>query len=228
MGLVTSLRNLHRNPKDLDEIFEIMRIMNRGSHKKNYHRLLKSDAGGRIAYDRVELEPKLMDREWLAQFPDGSVGSAYRSWVQSEAISAEQLANASLRRVTYFRKPHPYIWLARKIRDCHDIWHVLGGYGTDKLGESCLVAFTYKQTGGRGWLLVAMNALFTVLTRGKGKKKWIAWKAIMEGFERGERADYLLEVDYEKLFSMPLEQARSLLNIQPAYHYDQLMSMRRK
>jgi ubiquinone biosynthesis protein COQ4 len=225
MKLLRSLYKLHKDPKNLDEIFEIMRILNRNSHKKNYYKLLKTDDGGKVAYFRDELEPKLMDKAWLASLPEHSLGSVYLKWIQQEKISAEQLANASLRRVEDFKKPHPYFWTARKIRDCHDIWHVLCGYGTNKIGESCLVAFTYTQTGGKGWLLVALNALFTVLKKGKGKKKWLALAAILEGFKRGRKAIYLLSVDYDTLFHMNINEARKILNISDPKYYNKLYSI---
>ncbi len=227
MSLIKSVLKLHKNPKDLNEIFEIMRILNKNSHKKNYMKLLNTDDGGKIAYERVELEEKLSNVEWLDKFPQGTLGAAYREWTKSKNIGAKQLADVSLDRVTYFQKKHPYIWTARKIRDVHDIWHVLCGYGTDKLGESCLVAFTYKQTGGPGWLLVACNAIVTSLLKGK-KLKWKLIKAVNEGFSLGKKAKYLLAVDYEELFSKSLEEARVSLCVGTPVIYKEIMLSKNK
>ena len=85
-----------------------------------------------------------------------------------------------------------------------------------------MVAFTYSQTGGKGWLLVALNALFTVLKKGKGKKKWLALAAILEGFKRGRKAIYLLSVDYDTLFHMNINEARKILNISDPKYYNKL------
>ena len=50
---------------------------------------------------------------------------------------------------------HPLAWYGRRMRDVHDVWHVLTGYGTDGLGEACVVAFSYSQTKSLGFALIA-------------------------------------------------------------------------
>ena len=57
----TALRRLLSDKDDTVQVFEIMRALNGGTNAKNYRRLLETTAGGRIAYDQVELAPLLMD-----------------------------------------------------------------------------------------------------------------------------------------------------------------------
>ena len=92
---IHALRALRRLPADKDDtsqVFEIMRALNGKTAIRGYRRLLRSSLGGKLAYERLELAPLLMDAGWLARFPKGSVGAAYRDFVEAERISAQGLA----------------------------------------------------------------------------------------------------------------------------------------
>jgi ubiquinone biosynthesis protein COQ4 len=40
----------------------------------------------------------------------------------------------------------------------HDLFHIVTGYGRDPLGEACLTAFSFAQTGLKGFALIATVA----------------------------------------------------------------------
>ncbi|HEY8572589.1 Coq4 family protein [Phenylobacterium sp.] len=209
-----ALRRLLADKEDTTQVFEIMRALNGSATAKAYHRLLATPNGGRIAYERAEFARKLMDDAWLDSLPEGSVGAAYRTFIRSEQLSAEGLAEVSRQGLAQIEEPHPYAWMGRRTRDVHDIWHILSGYGRDALGEACLVAFSYAQTKGLGWALIALGAA----SRSPSTHPYR--KAIWQGFLRGRRAAWLLGEDYEQLMAEPLETARRRLNITPATVYD--------
>ena len=51
--------------------------------------------GGLQAYERVELSDRLQDRKWLSRFGEGTVGAAYRGFIDSRNLSAYGLAQES-------------------------------------------------------------------------------------------------------------------------------------
>src|SRR3546814_3863076 len=103
------------------------------------------------AYERVELAQRFTDKAWIAQFAPGTVGAAYREFLETTGYSADGLAEVS-KIIREDELAHPYAWFGRRTRDVHDIWHVMTGYKADEsLGEACLVAFSYAQVGGLGW-----------------------------------------------------------------------------
>lgn len=211
-----SLRKLLADKDDTRQVFEIMRSLNGRSTESGYKKLLKSEGGGRIAYRREELAHRLMDDTWLDSFPAGSVGAAYRDFVRSEQLSAEGLADISREGVSAIDDEHPYAWFGRRTRDVHDIWHILSGYGRDALGESCLVAFSYAQTKGLGWAVIAFGAV----SKARANKQQPYVKAIWQGYKRGKAASWLLGEDYDRLLNEPLDVARRRLNITPATIYE--------
>ena len=156
----------------------------------------------------------LMDQCGWDSFPAGTVGAAYRDFVRSENFSAEGLAEISRR--SRAEEVHPYAWFGRRMRDSHDIWHVLTGYHRDGLGEACLVAFSYAQTRGLGWALIALGAGLSALK----ERSWRHARAIWQGYQRGKAAKWLPAEDYVQLLSEPLDAARQRLNITPATMYD--------
>lgn len=210
-----ALRRLLADPDATGQVFEIMRALNPPATKRGYLRLIDTAAGARLAYERTELAARLMDRDWLTSFADGTVGAAYRDFVWSENLSADGLVKESQRGLDaeLIDAPSPVAWYGRRIRDTHDLWHILTGYGRDPLGEACLVAFSYSQTRGLGWLLIALGAA--------ARSGGIAGVrgAILEGYRHGKRSAWLPSVDYEALMHEPIEAARKRLGIAPPDRY---------
>src|SRR5580658_4169448 len=167
LAALKALGRLEADQEDTTQVFEIMKALNGRSTARNYARLLRTAEGGRIAYEHAELAPRLMDGAWLNGCAPGTVGSAYGAFVRNERLSAEGLAEISRQAVQRIDTEHPYAWFGRRIRDAHDIWHVLSGYDRDSLGEACLVAFSYAQTGGLGWAAIGVGAGLKALASGR-------------------------------------------------------------
>lgn len=207
----SALRRLLSDTNDTAQVFRIMRALNAGSAKAGYNRLLGTMEGGRIAYRRIELAERFSDAAFVASFPQGSVGAAYAVFLRRTGYSAEGLAMVSRDGGVMRDAEHPYAWFGRRTRDTHDIWHILTGYSADDpLGEACLVAFSFAQTGGWGWALIGLGAAVKALRMPGGGQ---AARAILEGYRIGRRAIWLLGEDYESLLAEPLDEARRRLGI---------------
>lgn len=208
---VKSFRRVVADKNDTKEVFEVIRALSGRSIPKAYFRLVSTENGGRQAYRAQELALLFEDQTWLESFPIGSVGATYRDFIAPRGFSATGLADES-RKIgdLSIDDLHPIAWYARRIRDIHDVWHVLTGYGTDALGEACLLGFTYGQAGNGALLFLAIAASLEL--------KRLYWhapyvSAVLQGLRHGRRAHQLAELDYEALFSEPLESARIRLGI---------------
>ncbi|WP_066483318.1 MULTISPECIES: Coq4 family protein [unclassified Sphingomonas] len=213
-----ALRRLLADGNDTVQVFRIMRALNGDTSHRNYRRLLSTPQGGRIAYARVELARRFADREWLASLPADSVGAAYLAFLDRTGFSPDGLADiANADNEGWRDAPHPYAWFGRRERDIHDIWHVLTGYTAEEhLGEACLVAFSYAQTGGLGWAFIGAGAALKSL-RVTGERHFAA--AVWEGYRHGRRAAWLHAQDYEALLAEPLAAARRRLDIAEPVKY---------
>ncbi len=208
-----ALRRLLRDKDATEEVFEIMRALNGDSTRAGYRRLLTTVEGGELAYAREELAERLQDRAWLATLPPGSLGAIYRDFTDDGGVTPEGLIAVSGQPAIAMQ--HPVAWFGRRIRDSHDLWHVVTGYGLDSLGEACLVAFSYAQTRAMGWAFIAIGA---AIKSRKGPDQPYA-RAIWEGFRRGKAAGWLPEQDWVALLPLPLEDVRARLGLGPAPVY---------
>ena len=212
---LSALRRLLKNKEDTVAVFEIMRSLNGASTAKGYQRLLASAQGGRLAYERAELADKLKDTAWLQRQPADSLAAAYLDFLRRNGFTPDGLIETSKVGAQPVEQRHPYAWFGRRTRDMHDLWHVLNGYETDGLGEACLVAFSYAQTGGLGWALIALGGWQRAKRMGGRSQA----RAIVEGYRRGRAAAWLQGEDFERLLAEPLEVARARLRLTPPTVY---------
>jgi len=215
-----ALRRLIANANDTAQVFRIMRALNAGTAKAGYEKLLRTPEGGRIAYRHLELAQQLSDPDFVRQFPEGTLGAAYAAFLDETGYTAQGLVAASREGNAAKEGEHPYAWFGRRTRDLHDIWHILTGYrADDPLGEACLVAFSYAQTGGLGWGLIALATALKAWHSPAGSQ---AVRAIWEGYRNGRRAAWLQGEDYERLLAEPLEDVRARLRIASPLAYRSL------
>ena len=208
---VDAIRKLLANGDDTTQVFRIMRALNVGNGPMNYAKLIATDQGGRIAYDRVELAERFSDPAFVASFAPGTVGAAYRDFLDTTGYSADGLVAVSKLEPSEDDLAHPYAWFGRRVRDTHDIWHVLTGYKADEsMGEAALVAFSYAQVGGLGWAFIGGAAALKSIKVTGGR---LFAKAVWEGYRHGRQAKWVSGEDYLTLLHEPLEAARRRLNI---------------
>ncbi|WEK44720.1 MAG: Coq4 family protein [Candidatus Sphingomonas colombiensis] len=206
-----AIRKLLANGDDTVQVFRIMRSLNVGATETGYARLIATEQGGRIAYDQVELAQVFSQPGFASQFAPGTIGAAYRDFLESTGYSADGLADVSREGLNNEDMPHPYAWFGRRVRDTHDIWHVLTGYKADEsLGEAALVAFSYAQVGGLGWAFIGAAASLKSLRVTKGT---LFSKAVWEGYRNGRAAKWISGEDYMTLLHEPIDAARERLGI---------------
>ena len=210
LAALRAFARLVRDKEDTAQVFEIMRALSGRSIARGYDRLLTTMEGGRQAFLREELAQKLDDPAWLVRFGPGTVGAAYRDFRDTRGFTAEGLAAESRKVAPLADAPHPVLWYSRRLRDLHDIWHVLTGYQTDALGEACVVAFSYAQTGNFGFAFIGWGAAREIRRENPSIP---ARRAVLQAWRHGRAARWLPALDYEALFAEPLDQARARLNI---------------
>jgi ubiquinone biosynthesis protein COQ4 len=211
-----AFRKLIRDKEDTAQVFEIMKALSGRSQARGYGRMLRTMEGGRQAFLRDELAHRLDDPAWLAQFGPGTVGSAYLGFREARGFTADGLAEVEREVVPLIDAPHPIVWYSRRLRDIHDIWHVLTGYGTDALGEACVVSFSYGQTQNLGFAFIGYGAAREVQ---RENRTIPARRAVLQAWRNGRAARWLPGLDYEALFREPLETARARLGIRPPTVY---------
>ncbi len=215
-----AMRALRGDPDDTAAAIRVIAALSGNSGRPNFRRFQRSACGARILREKRDLYDVLTDHERLEAMPPGSLGRAIVDWFERENISTEGLAQASeaaTGRADHGVSQDEQIYGSR-LRNLHDVFHVLAGYDRDLRGESAVLAFTIGQNYNRGIAYLVWNAL-----RAEG---WNSpgGKLIREGYRRGRRANRLVEQDWEELFERPIDEVREELGVGPPPVYDQIRS----
>jgi ubiquinone biosynthesis protein COQ4 len=198
-----ALRALRADPEDTRQIFLIFRALRGRSGERMFSRFQASPEGQRILAERRSLLSALSDRGWLSTLPPDSVGRAYLAFMESENLTAEGLVMASetdevavSAEVQYFRE---------RMRDAHDLTHILTGYGRDGLGELCLLAFMNRHSRNLGQLAIIVMSWRRLPSAARA--------AVWEAYRNGSKAQWFPYQDFEALLERPLETVRHRLGI---------------
>lgn len=208
-----ALGKLLANPDDLPQVFTVIDSLAGPVIALNMRRMRRTPTGARLLRDRPDITVLLRDREALARLPEGSLGRAYLAFMESEGISAEGIVEASDKGRVAPDGSADLVYVKERMRDTHDLWHAVTGYRGDVLGELALLGFTFAQTKNPAIGLIVLAAL-TMKVRDAESAKLVA-----DGFRRGVRASWLVDIEWEALLALPVEEVRARLSVDapPAY-----------
>jgi ubiquinone biosynthesis protein COQ4 len=197
-------------------VFKIIEALKGGSLARAIERL-GATADGRSMLQRLpSLLPSLEDRRALAALPEGSLGRAYLAFVEAQQLSADGLVAASEEAPRGEHLDDEERWMGNRLRDIHDLQHVLTGYGRDELGELCLLAFMTTQTHNRGIEFI----VFMGRRRYRNALPQLDVDALVsEGRDIARAAAWLPAVPWEDRLGEPLETLRSRLGLRAPVRY---------
>jgi len=195
---------------DTRQIFVILRAMRGNSINRNFRRFAQSPVGQKILAERRDIYPVLTDRDGLRALPEGSLGRAYLAFMEAEDLSAQALVQAS---ESWERDPvPPDVELFRtRLRELHDVTHIITGYGRDPLGELCLLTHTYRQLGNLGRVMIVAMAWSQLPKPARA--------AVFEAWRNGKSCFWLAGQDWEALLARPLDEVRRALSVAMPLRY---------
>ena len=169
-------------------------------------------------------EPSLVaildDHAALRKLPEGSLAHAYCDFMEREGLSAQGLVEE----LDKYRRPDQYFndqadWYFQRVRDTHDLMHILSGFGRDALGEQCVLAFTYSQQPALAHLFLGYAGALEIAKRGTVKVP--IFRAVREAQRMGKACPRLIEQPILELLARPLDKLRAELGIvSPHYYYE--------
>lgn len=205
-------RNLIADKEDTEQVFHIVAAL-RGRRYLNHMRRYWARAQDKASlFSGPELHRLLDDHATLKQLPVGSVGRAYVAFMEREGLSAAGLQSEYDKFADHAGRYDDVLErYGDRLRDVHDLFHILTGYGRDALGEQCVLAFTYSQNHNLGVGFIAYAGGWELKRRTARNAPIFA--AINEGRKIGAAAANLIEEDVVALLREPLVDARERLNI---------------
>ena len=209
------VRRLLADPEDTSQIFVIFRALRGRSGIRAFAGFKSSETGRRVLAERRVLLDVVNDRAYLAALPQGSVGHAYLDFMESENLSADGLVMAS-QEWEKEKLPADVEPFRNRMRDSHDLTHILTGYGRDPLGELCLLAFINRHSNNLGQLLIVAMSWSRMPPKSRA--------AVIQAWRDGKKARWMMALDYEALLARPLEDVLRDLRIADPSRYRAALS----
>ncbi len=201
-----ALRALSRvmaNPDETDQVLLFSNYANAGTMGKRIERFFADPRGARLYAEHRAIDSHTVDLEAFAALPAGTLGHAYASFLRSRGFTPD-----------VFEGPPPNVsdprtsYLIQRVRQTHDLWHVVTGHDTNPAGEVALQAFTFAQLHAPStFILSTMGTL-----RGLREKPTLP-RDVIAAFLTGRRAGSLITFPWEDHWATPLTEVRAMLGL---------------
>jgi len=159
--------------------------------------------GRRLLAERPRLNATTVSLTTMATYPERSLGRAYATYFEENEIIP-------------FHPPELPVstaqdYVATRLREVHDVFHVVTGYGTDDIGELELQWFNL---GNLGWGPLPFLVIVASFFQGRMTKHgglWAVCKRAGAAYQRGRRSRTLASILWEDYWHMPLCELQSLV-----------------
>src|SRR5262249_34078011 len=127
--------------------------------------LQRHDEGRRLLEERPRLNTHVITLAAMAAYPPRSLGHAYAAYFEANGIELFEPARLPI-------ETHQD-YVATRLREVHDVLHVVTGYGTDDIGELELQWFNL---GNLGWGPLPFIVFVASLFLGKMRRYGGVWR----------------------------------------------------
>jgi len=215
------LQRLKRNKEKTSEIFHVFEALPWFGCTKAACAFLQTPRGRQLYAQEPYLPDILDDHAALRRYPPGTFAHDYCDYMESEGLSAAGL----VAEYEDWRGGRPRLddqveWYVDRLRDTHDLLHILTGFGRDALGEECVAGFVYHQRRSIGHIFLAYVGGMVLKRHVKGRAP--VMRAVYEARQIGKHCSRICEESILELLAMPIEAVRARLGIRPAYYYHEV------
>lgn len=203
--VVKTLATLARDPGRLDQVLLLAQTVNVAAVARAVERIEADTTARSLLEERPRIDRTHVDFDALRALPEGTLGREYVRFLDDNGIGPDAFAEG----------PHvgdprlDYVML--RMRQTHDLWHVLTGYSPDVRGELLLQAFTYAQTKAPSALIISLFGTVRWAFKWPGQTT-----ALRDAFDRGKKTGFLATFRWEDHWETPVSQLRELLACPPA------------
>jgi ubiquinone biosynthesis protein COQ4 len=200
---IDALRAILADPNQTERVLEFSTLANAGRRGDRLDRFFQHPVGQRLYAERRAIDSTTVDLDALAALPAGTLGHAYAAFMHAHGITPHIFDGApdevSDDRASY---------VMQRMRQTHDLWHVVMNVETDPAGEVALQAFTFAQVRApSSGILAALGALRALPVSRRVLRDAIALYRV------GLRANRFAVFPWEDHWATPLADVRRLLNV---------------
>jgi ubiquinone biosynthesis protein COQ4 len=169
--------------------------------------LERHDEGRRLLAERPRLNANTVSLATMRELPERSLGHEYAAYFEANGI-------------TPFDPPKLPVdtaedYVATRLREVHDVFHVVTGYRTDDIGELELQWFNFGNLGWGPLPILVIVASFVMGRMTKYGGLWSVCKRARAAYRRGRRSRALASVLWEDYWHTPIGELQTLLCAPP-------------
>ncbi|MFN0248509.1 MAG: Coq4 family protein [Kofleriaceae bacterium] len=200
-----ALRTVMADPDRTDQVLVFSTYANAGTMHRRLHRFYDDPRGRRLFDERYTIDSKTVNLDELLALPADTLGHAYATFLRSRGLTPEIFDGAP----EHVSDPKA-AYVIQRMRQTHDLWHVVTGHETDPSGEIALQAFTFGQIRAPSTLVLSAAGTlnFRRLRPGLGR-------AVLTAFKAGHAANPFVIFPWEDHWATPLAEVQRLLNVTP-------------
>ncbi len=146
------------------------------------------------------------DTEKLLDYPEGTLGYCYAHHLDDRGFDPDYYRKIDVR--------DDIDYVLMRLRQTHDIWHVITGFDTDRLGEIAIKAVELAQTRRPMAAVITTGGVLRYL-RKDPEQLGSVLEMISAGYQMGIHAKLLLAQKWELGWDRPLADWRAELNVVP-------------
>lgn len=146
----------------------------------------------------------LVDVEELSKLPEGTLGHVFACHILDHGFDPD-----------YFRKlqvKNDVDYVMMRMRQTHDIWHVVTGIGTDPIGELALKAFELSQTRRPLAAVICAGGVMRYMLKTPDELAMVI-EAIDKAYQLGQQVRPFIAQKWEAAWDRPLQVWRDELNV---------------
>lgn len=205
-------RQLVADKEDTAQVFHIIEALKSRKSQRQAAGFVRSAEGQRFLAAGTDIPAMLDDHARWADCGSNTVAAHYIAFMKREGLSAAGLVAESEKWLPREQRLADLTqWYYDRLRDTHDLFHVLAGYGRDALGEASLLGFSYEQNHNRGVWFIAYAGAWQIRKQTGTRAPIMA--AIAEGRRLGRAAKKLAHMDVDAVMRMDIAAARAMLNV---------------
>jgi ubiquinone biosynthesis protein COQ4 len=204
--ILINMLDLAINPSRLKNVFEIGDMVNNTMIERNKEKAVK------LIYDNAPGLDELFEEgykaryslEALSKMPDNTLGYAY----------AKHMYDNNLQVLDYQGKERDkYQFFFTRLRQTHDILHVMTGFNTDNLGEVGLEGFYIGQATLPNVYYLMIARMSHILLDDKIFEAQLYLQTVTKGFQMGKNAEKVLGLRWEEMWLEDINILRNKLRI---------------
>jgi ubiquinone biosynthesis protein COQ4 len=203
---LAALARVIADPERTEDVLVFSTYANAGSIERRIDMLLSTPEGRQMFEQHRTIDSHTVDLDALSRLPVGTLGYAYAQFMRSRGLTPD-VFDAPPAEVTDPRASY----VIQRLRQTHDLWHVVTGHDTDPAGEVALQAFTFAQLHAPSSLILALVGTVRGLREVPGLPRQVA-----RAFLAGAHAERFAAFPWEDHWTTPLAEVRAMLGVSPA------------